>query len=66
MRHGTMSDNQASKAERLDAVLRALIKAADSFLQSTNDDKIARSDEWRDLSRATYKAASDASNFLPT
>jgi hypothetical protein len=61
-----MLDNQPSKAERLDALLQALIKAADSFLQSTNEDKIARSDEWRDLSRATYEAASDASNVRST
>jgi hypothetical protein len=52
-----MSDKQPSRADGLDAVLRALVKAADSFLQSTNEHTIARSHEWRDLSRATYEAA---------
>jgi hypothetical protein len=58
-----MSDNQPSRAERLDAVLRDLINAAHSFLQLTKEQEIARTDEWRDLSRATYDAASDAPNL---
>jgi hypothetical protein len=58
-----MSDNQPSRAERLEAILRDLIRAAHSFMEFTKEHEIARTDEWRDLSTATYEAASDASNL---
>jgi hypothetical protein len=58
-----MSNADPNRAERLEAVLRNLIKAAHSFVEFTREHKIAGTDEWRDLSRATYEAASDASNL---
>jgi hypothetical protein len=37
-----VSDNQPSKAERLDSVLRDLVNAAHSFLQFSKEYEIAR------------------------
>jgi hypothetical protein len=58
-----MPNDQPDRAERLQAILRDLIHAADSFVQFTKEHEIARTDKWRDLSRATYAAASDASEL---
>jgi hypothetical protein len=58
-----MSNDQPDRSERLEAILRDLIKAAHSFVESTKEKEIARTDEWRDLSRAKDEAASDLSNL---
>jgi hypothetical protein len=58
-----MSNDQPDRAERLQAILRDLINAAHSFVELTKEHEIARTDEWRDLSRAKDEAASDASNL---
>jgi hypothetical protein len=58
-----MPNDHLDRSERFQAILHDLIKTADSFLQSTKEHEIAGTDGWRDLSRATYEAASDASNL---
>jgi hypothetical protein len=58
-----MPNDQLDQTERLEAILRDLIKAAHSFVESTKEKEIAHTDEWRDLSRAKDEAASDLSNL---
>jgi hypothetical protein len=58
-----MPNDQPDRSERLQAILCNLIKAAHSFVEFTKEQEIARTDEWRDLSRAKDEAASAASNL---
>jgi hypothetical protein len=61
-----MAHDQPDRSKRLQTILRNLIKAAHSFVEFTKEHEIARTDEWRDLSRAKDEAASDLSDLPST